>query len=58
MIEEGWDAAQIAARQKERAVKIWEFLRLDETGVKPYDIKADYVAPQKTSTAGQSNYIK
>ncbi len=46
MIEEGWDAAQIAARQKERAVKIWEFLRLDETGVKPYDIKAHDVDPK------------
>ena len=33
--KEGWGAAQIAARQKERTAKIWEFLRLDETGVKP-----------------------
>ena len=56
--KKGWGAAQIAARQNERAAKIWEFLRLDETGVKPDDITADYVAPQKTSTAGQSNYIK
>ena len=33
--EKGWDVARIAARQKERTAKIWEFLRLDETGVKP-----------------------
>lgn len=44
--EKGWNAARIAARQKERAVKIWEFLRLDETGVKPYDIKAHDVDPK------------
>lgn len=45
--EKGWDEARIAARQEERAAKIWEFLRLDETGVKPDDITADYVAPPK-----------
>lgn len=56
--KEGWGAAQIADRQNDRANRIWKFLRLDETGVKPDDITADYVAPQKTSTAGQSNYIK
>lgn len=33
--KKGWGAAQIAARQNERAAKIREFLRLDETGVKP-----------------------
>ena len=38
--EKGWDAARIAARQNERTAKIWEFLRLDETGVKPDSIKA------------------
>ena len=37
--------ARIAARQNERTAKIWEFLRLDETGVKP-DITADDVDPQ------------
>ena len=44
--KKGWGAAQIAARQNERAAKIWEFLRLDETGVKPYDIKAHDVDPK------------
>lgn len=44
--EKGWNAARIAARQNERATKIWEFLRLDETGVKPDDIKADAVDPK------------
>ena len=44
--EKGWDAARIAARQNERAAKIWEFLRLDETGVKPYFVTAHDVAPQ------------
>ena len=44
--EKGWDEARIAARQEERAAKIWEFLRLDETGVKPYDIKAHDVDPK------------
>ena len=55
--KEGWGAAQIADRQNDRANRIWEFLRLDETGVKPDPITADDVDP-KTSTAGQSNYIK
>lgn len=36
--EEGWGVAQIAARQKERANRIWEFLRLGNTGIKPDDI--------------------
>ena len=44
--EEGWGAAQIADRQNDRANRIWKFLRLDETGVKPYVIKAHHVAPQ------------
>ena len=44
--EKGWDAAQIAARQNERTAKIWEFLRLDETGVKPDRIEARDVAPE------------
>lgn len=44
--KEGWKAEQIAARQNERAAKIWEFLRLDETGVKPYFIEAHHVAPE------------
>ena len=44
--KKGWGAAQIAARQNERAAKIWEFLRLDETGVKPHDITADDVDPK------------
>ena len=44
--EEGWGAAQIAARQNERAAKIWEFLRLDETGVKTDVITAQDVAPK------------
>lgn len=44
--EKGWDAARIAARQKERTAKIWEFLRLDETGVKPDSIKAHAVDPK------------
>ena len=38
--EKGWGAAQIADRQNDRANRIWEFLRLDETGVKPDGIKA------------------
>lgn len=41
--KKGWDAAQIAARQNERAAKIWKFLRLDETGVTPDNIEADDV---------------
>lgn len=41
--KEGWGAAQIAARQNERTAKIWEFLRLDETGVKPDFITAQDV---------------
>lgn len=45
--KKGWDAAQIAARQNERAAKIWKFLRLDETGVKPHSITAQDVAPPK-----------
>ena len=45
--EKGWGAAQIADRQNDRANRIWEFLRLDETGVKPYPIKAHYVDPPK-----------
>lgn len=44
--KEGWGAAQIADRQNDRANRIWEFLRLDETGVKPYFIKAHHVAPE------------
>ena len=44
--EKGWDAAQIAARQNERTAKIWEFLRLDETGVKPDSITAHDVDPK------------
>lgn len=44
--KEGWGAAQIADRQNDRANRIWEFLRLDETGVKPHDIKAHDVDPQ------------
>lgn len=44
--EKGWDAARIAARQNERTAKIWEFLRLDETGVKPYFVTAHNVDPQ------------
>ena len=44
--EKGWGAAQIADRQNDRAAKIWEFLRLDETGVKPYFITAHDVDPQ------------
>lgn len=44
--EKGWDAARIAARQNERTAKIWEFLRLDETGVKPYFITAHDVDPK------------
>ena len=44
--EKGWGAAQIAARQNERTAKIWEFLRLDETGVKPDRIEARDVAPE------------
>ena len=43
--EKGWDEARIFARQKERAAKIREFLRLDETGVKPDPITADDVDP-------------
>lgn len=44
--KEGWGAAQIADRQNDRATKIWEFLRLDETGVKPYGVKAHDVDPK------------
>lgn len=44
--EKGWDAARIAARQNDRANRIWEFLRLDETGVKPDEIKAQDVDPK------------
>lgn len=44
--KEGWGAAQIADRQNDRANRIWEFLRLDETGVKPDPIAADDVAPK------------
>ena len=44
--EKGWDEARIDARQNERAAKILEFLRLDETGVKPYDITAHDVDPK------------
>ena len=44
--EKGWGAAQIADRQNDRANRIWEFLRLDETGVKPDPIAADDVAPK------------
>ena len=36
--KKGWDAARIAARQNERTAKIWEFLRLGNTGIKPDDI--------------------
>lgn len=36
--EEGWGAAQIADRQNDRANRIWEFLRLGNTGIKPDDI--------------------
>lgn len=57
--EEGWGAAQIADRQYDRANRIWEFLRLYETGVEPDPIEAqDVDPPKKTSTAGQSNYMK
>ena len=44
--EKGWDAVRIAARQNERAAKIWEFLRLDETGVEPDPIEAQDVDPK------------
>ena len=44
--EKGWDEARIDARQNERAAKILEFLRLDETGVKPYDVPAHDVDPK------------
>ena len=44
--KKGWDEARIDARQYERAAKIREFLRLDETGVKPYFVPAHDVAPQ------------
>ena len=44
--KKGWGAAQIADRQNDRANRIWEFLRLDETGVKPYFITAHDVAPK------------
>ena len=44
--EEGWGAAQIADRQNDRANRIWKFLRLDETGVKPDFVTAHDVAPQ------------
>ena len=44
--EKGWGAAQIADRQNERTAKIWEFLRLDETGVKPYFVTAHDVDPK------------
>lgn len=44
--EKGWGAAQIADRQNDRANRIWEFLRLDETGVKPDGIKARDVDPK------------
>lgn len=43
--EEGWGAAQIADRQYDRANRIWEFLRLDETGVKPDPITAHDIDP-------------
>lgn len=33
--EEGWGAAQIADRQNDRVNRIWEFLRLGNTGIKP-----------------------
>ena len=33
--EEGWGAAQIADRQNDRANRIWEFLRLGNTGIEP-----------------------
>lgn len=36
--KEGWGAAQIADRQNDRANRIWEFLRLGNTGIKPDDI--------------------
>lgn len=45
--KEGWGATQIADRQNDRANRIWEFLRLDETGVKPYGVTADDVDPPK-----------
>ena len=45
--EKGWDEARIAARQEDRANRIWEFLRLDETGVKPDPIEAQDVDPPK-----------
>ena len=35
-----------AARQNERTAKIWEFLWLDETGVKPYFVTAHDVDTQ------------
>ena len=44
--KKGWDEARIDARQYERAAKIREFLRLDETGVKPDGIKARDVDPK------------
>ena len=44
--EKGWGAAQIADRQNDRANRIWEFLRLDETGVKPDSITALDVDPK------------
>lgn len=44
--EKGWGAAQIADRQNDRANRIWEFLRLDETGVEPDPIEAQDVDPQ------------
>ena len=43
--KEGWGAAQIADRQNDRANRIWEFLQLDETGVKPDPITAQDVDP-------------
>lgn len=43
--EEGWGAAQIADRQYDRANRIWEFLRLYETGVEPDPIEAQDVDP-------------
>lgn len=46
MIEEGWGATQIADRQNDRANRIWEFLRLDETGVKPDSVPAHDVDPK------------
>lgn len=44
--EKGWGATQIADRQNDRANRIWEFLRLDETGVKPDFITAHAVDPK------------